>query len=166
MPVCNCKPLQLSIWAELQATHCRKMPSNEVSIPYVCKRGENTNVTYLKDYNGQHKQTVGDMCLMDVWGRWCVRAELLAHLIEEKVRLCLNYSPRDIMEDLELELRICLTYTLSWRAREFVQMMVLGWPEGHYKLLLWMCGAIVRANPGLVPFCEVHELRFCRMFET
>ena len=58
-------------------------------------------------------------------GRRRVRAELLAHLIEGKVQLCLNYSPKDIMQDLKLELGICLTYMQSWRAREFVRMMVL-----------------------------------------
>jgi len=34
---------------------------------------------------------------MDVWGRQRVRVELLAHLIERKVLLCLNYSPKDII---------------------------------------------------------------------
>ena len=101
---------------------------------------------------------------MGVWGRRRVRAELLAQLIKGKVPLCLDYSPRDIMLDLELELGIRLTYMQSWRAQEFVQMMVLGQPEDHYKLLPWMCIAIVRANPESVAFCEVEESRFQRMF--
>jgi len=132
---------------------------------YMCVRGgKNTTVMWLKDYNGQHKHNVGEMCEMGVWGRRRVRAELLAHLIEGKVRLCLDYSPRDIMQDLELELGIRLTYMQSWRAREFVRMMVLGRPEDHYKLLLWMCAAIVRANSDSVAFCEVEECHFQRMF--
>ena len=68
-------------------------------------------------------------------GRRRVRAELLAHLIEGKLRLCMDYAPKDIMQDLELELGIRLTYMKSWRAREFVRMMVLGRPDDHYKLL-------------------------------
>jgi len=80
---------------------------------------------------------------------------LLAHLIEGKVRLCLDYSPRDIIQDLELELGIRLTYMQSWRAREFVRMMVLDRAEDHYKLFPWMCATIVRANPKFVAFCEV-----------
>jgi len=68
------------------------------------------------------------------------------------------------MLDLELELGIQLTYMQSWRAREFVQMMVLGRSEDHYKLLPWMCAVIVRANPESVTFCEVEESRFQRMF--
>ena len=47
---------------------------------------------------------------MDVWGRRRVRSELLVQLIEGKVCLCLDYSSRDIMLDLELELSIRLTY--------------------------------------------------------
>jgi len=132
---------------------------------YICVRGgKNTKVMYLKDYNGHHKHSVGEMCQMGVWGRRRVRAELLAQLIEGKVRLCLDYSPRDIMLDLELELGIRLTYMQSWRAREFVRMMVLGRPEDHYKILPWMCAAIVRANPESVAFCEVEDSRFQRMF--
>ena len=73
---------------------------------------------------------------MDVWGRRSIGVELLAHFIEGKVRLCLDYSPRDIMQDLELEFGIRLTCMQSWRAREFVHMMVLRKPVDHYKLLL------------------------------
>jgi len=68
------------------------------------------------------------------------------------------------MQDLELELGICLTYMLSWRVRQFVQMMVLGKLVDHYKLLPWMCKAIVRANPGSIAVCEVDGCRFYRIF--
>jgi len=68
------------------------------------------------------------------------------------------------MQDLELELGIRLTNMQSWRVREFVHMMVLGKPVDHYKLLPWMCAAIVRANPGSVAVCEVDGCRFYRMF--
>ena len=47
---------------------------------------------------------------MGVWERQWVIAELFVHLIKGKVRLCLDCSPRDIMHDLELELRIQLKY--------------------------------------------------------
>jgi len=43
-------------------------------------------------------------------------------------------------------------------------MMVLGGPDDHYKLLPWMCVAIVRANPGSLVFFEVEGSRFIRMF--
>jgi len=101
----------------------------------MCVRGgKNTDVMYLKNYNGQHKHPVGEMCQMGVWGRQCVRAELLAHLMERKVWLCLVYSPRHIMQDLKLELGIRLTYMQSWMVREFVWMMVLSRLEDHYEL--------------------------------
>jgi len=87
---------------------------------------------------------------MGVWGRRGVRVELLAHVIEGKVRLCLNYAPRNIMQDLELELGIRLTYMQLWRVREFVRIMVLGRPADYYKLLPLMYAAIVRANPRVI----------------
>ena len=43
---------------------------------------------------------------------------------------------------------------------EFVRMMVLGRPVDHYKLLHWMCVAMVSVNPGLVAVCEVDEYKF------
>jgi len=43
-------------------------------------------------------------------------------------------------------------------------MVVLGPPEDHYKLLPWMCVAIVRANPESMTFCEVEDSRFQKMF--
>ena len=101
---------------------------------------------------------------MGVWGRRRVRAKLLAHLIEGKVRLCIDYSPRDIIQDLEMELGIRLTYVQSRRAREFLHMMVLGRPVDHYKLLSWMCAAIVRVNPASVLVYEVEGCRFSRFF--
>lgn len=52
----------------------------------------------------------------------------------------------------------------TWRAREFVRMMVLGRPMDPYKLFPWMCAVIVRANLGSVAVCEVDECRFYRMF--
>jgi len=45
-------------------------------------------------------------------------------------------------------------------------MMVFGRPVDHYKLLPWMCAAIVRANLGLVAICEIEGSRFTRMFVT
>ena len=68
---------------------------------------------------------------MGIWGKCRVRAQLLAHLIEGKVWLCMDYAPKNIMQDLELELGICLTYMQTWRAREFVRMMVLDRPVDH-----------------------------------
>ena len=81
---------------------------------YICVRGgKNTQVMCIKDFVGQHKHSVGELRQIGVWGRRRVRVELLAHLIEGKVRLCMDYAPRAIMQDLELELGIRLTYMQS-----------------------------------------------------
>jgi len=101
---------------------------------------------------------------MDVSGRRHVRAELLAYLIDGKIRLSLNYSARDIMQDLELELGIRLTSMQLWRVREFLRIMVLGKPEDYCKLLSWMCAVTIRASPRSMAFCEVHELGFHKIF--
>ena len=43
-------------------------------------------------------------------------------------------------------------------------MMVLGRQVDYYKLVPWMCEAIVRENLGSVAVCEVDGCRFYRMF--
>jgi len=52
----------------------------------------------LKDFRRKHKYSIGKQCQMSIWGRSRVKAELLAHLIKGKVWLCLDYSPKDIMQ--------------------------------------------------------------------
>ena len=99
-----------------------------------------------------------------MWRRRHVKAELFAHLIEGKMQLCLDHSPRDIIQNLNLELVIWLTYGQSWRARDFKHMMLLGKPLDHYKLSPWMCVAIVKENSGSVTLCDVNGLRFNPMF--
>ena len=101
----------------------------------------------VKNFRGVHVCTVGGQCQMGKWGRRMMRAKLLSHLIDGKVRLSIDYSPTEIMKDFELELGLRMTYKQAWRPREYVRLLVMGRPEDHYKLLPWMCTAIQRANP-------------------
>ena len=72
------------------------------------------------------------------------------------------------MKDLELEFEwgITLSYMQSWRVREYVRLLVIGKPVDHYKLLPWMCVAIVRANLDSRAFVEFNGCRFKCMFAT
>jgi len=45
-----------------------------------------------------------------------------------------------------------------------VQLLTNGRLEDHYKLLPWICVAIVRANPNSRAFCELQGSRFKCMF--
>jgi len=93
-----------------------------------------------------------------------MRAKLLMRVINGKVRLSTDYSPTELTKDLKLELGMKMAYMQAWRMREYVRMLVMGRPEDHYKVLPWMCVAIVRANPDSRAFCEVEGSRFKRMF--
>ena len=88
---------------------------------------------------------------------------MLARFIEGKI-LSIDYSPTEIMKDLEPKLGITLSYMQSWRARECVRLLVMEKPVDHYKLLPWMCAAIERANPDSRAFVELDGCRFKRMF--
>jgi len=89
--------------------------------------------------------------------------KLLALLIEGKIRLSFDYSPSEIIKDLELELGIMLSYMQSWRERDYVRLLVLEKPVDHYKLLP-LCAAIVRANADSKAFIELDGCRFKHMF--
>jgi len=76
----------------------------------------------------------------------------------------MDYSSIELMKNLELELGIKMTYMQVYRAREYVHLPIMGRSEDHYKVLPWMCVAIIRANPDSRAFCEVEGCRFKRMF--
>ena len=101
---------------------------------------------------------------MGKWARRRMRASLLGSLIEGKVRLSDSYTPPEILKDLQLEMGIKVSYMQCWRAREYVRVLANGRPEDHYKLLPWMCAAIVRANPDSRAFCELEGSRFRHSF--
>jgi len=132
---------------------------------YICVREHlKVDVMTVKEFREEHKHSVGDECQAGKWGRRRLRAKLLASLIEEKIRLSFDYSPMEIMKDLKLELGIMLSYIQSWRAREYVRLLVMGKAADQYKLLLWMCAAIVRVNPDSRAFVKLDGCKFKRMF--
>ena len=118
----------------------------------------------LKEFRGQHKHSTGNECQMRKSGRRLLRARLLARLIEGKIRLSIDYSLTEIMKDLELELGMTLSYIQSWRAREYVRLLVMGKPVDHYKLRLWMCATIECRNPDSTAFVELDGCGFKCMF--
>ena len=93
-----------------------------------------------------------------------MRAKLLSRLMDGKVRLSMDYLPMEIMKDFEFELGIRMMYMQAWRAREYIQLLVMGRPVNHYKVLPWMCAVIERANPDSRAFVELEGSRFKRMF--
>jgi len=88
---------------------------------FICARGNRkAEGMVVKDFKAQHKHSVGDECQVGKWGRRRLRARLLARLIEGKICVSMDYSPTEIMKDLELELGMKFSYVQSWRAREYV----------------------------------------------
>ena len=118
----------------------------------------------VKDFRGEHRHRVGDQCKMGEDGKRKPRAKLLACLIDGKMKLVVDHSIAEIIKDLQLELGITLSYMQSWRAREYVRMLVMGKPVDQYKMLSWMCVAIVRANADSRAFVELDGCRFMRKF--
>jgi len=78
---------------------------------YICARGHlKVEVMTVKEFRGEHKHCVGNECQAGKWGRRRLRAKLLARLIEGKILLSFDYSPTQIMKNLELELGIKLSH--------------------------------------------------------
>lgn len=131
----------------------------------ICVRGSlQRSMVVVRIFKGQHVHDAGDEGEQLTWAKRRLKASMLAQVIEAKVRVSPDYSPVDIMKDLELELGVKLTYTQSWRARERVRMMVQGKPDDQYKILPWMCEAICRDNPGSTAICDLEGSRFKRLF--
>jgi len=57
-----------------------------------------------------------------------------------------------------------VTHLQCRRAHKYVRFIVNGRPKDYYKLLLWICAAIVRANPNSRAFCELEGSRCKFMF--
>lgn len=131
----------------------------------ICVRGSlHRDLVVVKNFKGEHVHDEGDESEQFKLDNRKLRASMLAQVIEGKIRVSPDYSPHDIMKDLESEFGVKLTYTQSWRARERVRIMVQGKPDDQYKLLPWMCEAICRANPGSTAICELDGYRFKRLF--
>jgi len=132
---------------------------------YICVRGHlKRGGMYVKEFEPGHVHSVGAKCQIGKWGRRRIQASLLGTLIEGKVRLSDNCTPSEILKDLQLEMGMMVSYMQCWRAREYVRLLANRRPEHHYKLLPWMCTAIVRANPDSRAFCELQGSRFKRLF--
>jgi len=65
---------------------------------------------YVKEFVGGHVHSVGDYYMKGKWGGRRTRANLLESLIEGKVSLLVDYSPSEILNDLQLELGIKVSY--------------------------------------------------------
>ena len=64
-----------------------------------------------------------------------MRASLLASLIKGKVRLSNDYTPLEILKDLQLKMRMEVSYMQCWRALKYVWLLTNGRSDDHYKLL-------------------------------
>jgi len=114
---------------------------------------------YVKELVGGHVHIIEDDYMIGKWGGRRMRANLLGSLIEEKVSLLADYPPCEIMKDLQLELGIKVSYMQCWRTREYLSMLAVGRLQNHYRLVLWLCAAITRANPNSRAFVELDGCR-------
>ena len=70
---------------------------------FICVRGHlKVDGMTVKEFSGDHKHSVGDECEVGKGGKRRLRVKLLACLIEGKIQLSVDYSPREIMTDLDL----------------------------------------------------------------
>ena len=78
---------------------------------YICVRGNlKMDGMYVKEFVGARIHSVGDECKMGKWGGRRMRANLLGTLIEEKLSISADYSPCEIMKDLQMEMGIKVSY--------------------------------------------------------
>ena len=92
---------------------------------FICVRGcKKADGLVVRQFIGEHNHSAGDQCQMGQWGKSKVRVKLVSQLIEGKVHKSYDYLLTDIMKELELKVRMSLTYMQVCRAREYVQLLV------------------------------------------
>lgn len=86
-------------------------------------------------------------------------------IIKEKLKLCPNYKPRDIVADIEREYGVQLNYTQAWRAKGLAREQLHGSHKEAYSQLPSFCSKIMETNPGSVAkFTTKEDSSFQRLF--
>ncbi|XP_028779486.1 uncharacterized protein LOC114735880 isoform X2 [Neltuma alba] len=89
----------------------------------------------------------------------------VASIIKEKLKVCPNYKPKDIVSDIKQEYGIQLNYFQAWRGKEIAKEQLQGSYKEAYSLLPFFCEKIMEANPGSLAICTTKEdSSFHRLF--
>lgn len=89
----------------------------------------------------------------------------VASIIKEKLKLCPNYKPKDIVNDVKQEFGIELNYFQAWRGKEIAKEQLQGSYKEAYSLLPFLCDRIMETNPGsLAAFTTKEDSSFHRLF--
>jgi MULE transposase domain/MuDR family transposase/SWIM zinc finger len=92
-------------------------------------------------------------------------AAFLSHKIMEKVQQQPDYRPFNIVQDLEREDGVLVTYQKAWRAKELAFIAINGDYQESYQYLPKYCESIVASNPGTIALLETtDESKFRRLF--
>ena len=64
------------------------------------------------------------------------------------------YRPKDIVDDVRVQLGVNMSYNKAWRAREAALEIARGSPEESFAILPSYCSMLERNNPGTVTHIE------------
>ncbi|KAF8401219.1 hypothetical protein HHK36_012148 [Tetracentron sinense] len=89
----------------------------------------------------------------------------VASIIKEKLKVCPNYKPKDIADDIRQEYGIQLSYSQAWRGKEIVREQLRGSYKEAYNHLPFLCEKIIETNPGsFATFTTKDGSSFHRLF--
>lgn len=90
----------------------------------------------------------------------------IANSLEQIIKENPNYKPKDIVEKINRDHGITLSYKQAWRGKERVMAILQESTEGDYRLLPQYCDQIRRTNPGSIATVYVNpaDSSFQRLF--
>lgn len=89
----------------------------------------------------------------------------VASIIKEKLKVCPNYKPKDIVNDIKEEYGIQLNYFQAWRGKEIAKEQLQGSFKESYNQLPYFCEKIMETNPGsFATFSTKDDSSFHRLF--
>ncbi|KAL5542974.1 hypothetical protein UlMin_010684 [Ulmus minor] len=131
-----------------------KCLNNDCKWTVRARRYKNTNmfriVKYVQDHNCSLEPIVGD------------HKQASASLIGQCIKLkCLEtgreYTPNDIMRDMQQKYGVTISYEKAWRARKMALDDLTGAPEDSYTHLPSFCYMLESKNPGTVTNIETDD---------
>ncbi|XP_057469927.1 uncharacterized protein LOC130758927 isoform X1 [Actinidia eriantha] len=89
----------------------------------------------------------------------------VAGIIKEKLKVNLDYNPKDIVNDIKQECGIQIKYYQAWRWKEIAKEQLQGSYKKAYNQLPFYCEKIMETNPGsLATFTTKEDSSFHRLF--
>ncbi|GFZ09583.1 MuDR family transposase [Actinidia rufa] len=90
----------------------------------------------------------------------------VAGIIKEKLKVNLDYNPKDIVNDIKQECGIQIKYYQAWRWKEIAKEQLQGSYKKAYNQLPFYCEKIMETNPAVMNCLDRSPYEYCSRYFT